>query len=84
MVLVWDRVAGVPVAREAGDQDESGRGLSIVAGLSGKQWECYPAGGTDGGKVTKAVISQPWRDQLTGEAGAGGTARPFRLPAPRP
>jgi hypothetical protein len=63
MVCVWDAVREVPEPREAGEQDESGRGLSIVATLSGKQWDCYLPGGPEGGKVTRALISDPWRDQ---------------------
>jgi anti-sigma regulatory factor (Ser/Thr protein kinase) len=66
MVRVWDRVAGAPAPREAGEQDESGRGLGIVAELSGKRWECYPADWPEGGKVTRAIISGPWRDQSAG------------------
>lgn len=66
VVVVWDRVAGMPVARDAGEQDESGRGLGIVAELSGERWECYLADWPEGGKVTKAIISEPWRDQPAG------------------
>ena len=62
VVCVWDAVREVPVPREAGDRDESGRGLSIVVTLSGGQWACYLAGGPAGGKVTWALIDRPWRD----------------------
>jgi hypothetical protein len=65
MVLIWDAVGEVPQPREAGELDESGRGLQIVGALS-RQWDCYPAGGPEGGKVTRALISQPWRDQSPG------------------
>ena len=62
MVCVWDAVRGVPVPREAGERDESGRGLKIVVTLSGNQLDCYPADGQEGGKVTRALIDCPWRE----------------------
>jgi hypothetical protein len=63
LVLVWDAVREIPRPGEAGEEDESGRGLGIVDTLSGKQWDCYRPGGPDGGKVTRALIDRPWRDQ---------------------
>jgi hypothetical protein len=68
MVLVWDAVAGelVPtVSQLAGEEDESGRGLSIVDWLSGQQWDSYQPAAPYGGKVTRALIDRPWRDQPT-------------------
>jgi hypothetical protein len=65
MVLVWDAVREVPEQRVSGELDESGRGLQIVDALSG-QWDCYPVAGPDGGKVTRALISDPWRDESSG------------------
>lgn len=62
MVLVWDAVAEKPEPRGAGELDESGRGLGIVGALS-RRWDCYLSGGPEGGKVTRALISDPWRDQ---------------------
>jgi hypothetical protein len=55
VVLVWDAVAAVPVPREAGEADESGRGLAIVAALSAR-WGYYHPPGRLGGKVTWALI----------------------------
>jgi anti-sigma regulatory factor (Ser/Thr protein kinase) len=61
LVCVWDAVPEVPVPRVAGEADESGRGLEIIAALAGR-WDCYLAGGPDGGKVTRAWIDCPWRE----------------------
>jgi hypothetical protein len=63
IVVVWDAVREVPEPRDAGVEDESGRGLGIVATLSGRQWDCYLPGGPEGGKVTRALINRSWRDQ---------------------
>jgi anti-sigma regulatory factor (Ser/Thr protein kinase) len=57
LVLVWDGVPRPPQAREAGPDDESGRGLVIVDALS-QEWASYPAGDCDG-KVTWALITNP-------------------------
>jgi hypothetical protein len=66
LVLVWDGVAEVPAMGEAGADDESGRGLGIVHWLSGRQWDCYLPPAPHGGKVTRALIDRPWRDQPPG------------------
>jgi hypothetical protein len=63
MVCVWDAVREIPEPRDAGELDESGRGLRMVGTLSGARWDCYLAGAPEGGKVTRALISEPWRDQ---------------------
>jgi hypothetical protein len=66
MVVVWDAVAGelVPaVPHMAAEEDESGRGLGIVHWLSGQQWDSYLPPAPYGGKVTRALIDRPWRDQ---------------------
>jgi hypothetical protein len=55
LVLVRDAVPVMPEARAAGEWDESGRGLLIVAELSAG-WGCYPAPEHYGGKVTWAII----------------------------
>ena len=55
LVLVWDGVPRPPRPREAGPDDESGRGLAIVDALS-DEWASYPAGDR-GGKVTWALIA---------------------------
>jgi hypothetical protein len=62
MVLVWDAIAKEPVPREVGDEDKSGRGLAIVAWLTGGQWDCYRPSAPHGGKVARALIDRPWRD----------------------
>jgi hypothetical protein len=56
-VLIWDAVTRAPAPRAAADDDESGRGLGIVAGLS-SQWGFYYHGEL-GGKVTWAIIETP-------------------------
>jgi hypothetical protein len=56
-ILVWDAVVAAPVPRTAGEDDESGRGLAIVADLSaacGFYHAAEPAG-----KVTWAAITTP-------------------------
>jgi hypothetical protein len=62
-LLVWDAIAAPPVPRTAGADDESGRGLAIVATLSAA---CgyYPAaspdgGGSPAGKVTWSASTAP-------------------------
>ena len=62
VVLIWDAVREQPEPRVAGELDESGRGLQIVDSLS-RQWDCYPADGPEGGKFTRALITDPWHDQ---------------------
>jgi anti-sigma regulatory factor (Ser/Thr protein kinase) len=64
-VLAWDAVAVLPVARAAGAEEESGRGLMIVDALCA-QWGCYDPSEPLGGKVTWALIGTAWRDQLSG------------------
>lgn len=61
-VLAWDAVAALPAPRAAGELEESGRGLPIVAALSAA-WGCYELPAPLGGKVTWALCGQPWRDQ---------------------
>jgi hypothetical protein len=63
LVAVWDAVAVVPEMGEAGAEDESGRGLGIVHWLSGRQWDCYLPAAPPAGKVTRALLDCPWRDQ---------------------
>jgi hypothetical protein len=64
LVLVWDAVAQIPEMGKAGTDDESGRGLGIVHWLSGRQWDWYLPSAPPGGKVTRALLSCPWRDHL--------------------
>jgi hypothetical protein len=56
-VLAWDATVTAPVPRDAGDEDESGRGLAIVAALSAQWGYYYPA--QSRGKVAWAVIDTP-------------------------
>ena len=63
LVVVWDAVPEVPEMGEAGAGDESGRGLGIVHWLSGRRWDCYRPGAPHDGKVTRALLDRPWRDQ---------------------
>lgn len=56
-VPVWDAVACGPVKREPGPDDESGRGLGIVATLSAR-WDFYFPSHPFTGKVTWAFIQQ--------------------------
>ena len=58
LVLVWDAVDGAPVRREAGEADESGRGLAIVDALSAR-WDFYRPAAPFGGKVTWALVDSP-------------------------
>jgi hypothetical protein len=64
---VWDAILAAPVPRAAAAEDESGRGLAIVAGLSTSCGFYYP--GKHGGKVTWAIVGTP-------EWAAGKLARP--------
>jgi anti-sigma regulatory factor (Ser/Thr protein kinase) len=58
LVAVWDAVASMPQPREAGELDESGRGLQIVQHYSAR-WDCYLPPAPHAGKVTRALISNP-------------------------
>jgi anti-sigma regulatory factor (Ser/Thr protein kinase) len=54
-ILVRDLCPGIPRSRNAGDQDEGGRGLSLVQALSGRSgW--YPADDGAPGKVVWAAL----------------------------
>jgi hypothetical protein len=56
-ILVWDAIATPPAPRAAGQYEESGRGLALVADFSAA-CGCYPC--TDpAGKVTWAAITTP-------------------------
>jgi hypothetical protein len=56
-IFVWDPVMAAPVPRTAGEQDESGRGLGIVAELSAACGFYHAA--DPAGKVTWAAITTP-------------------------
>jgi serine/threonine-protein kinase RsbW len=55
LVHVWDAIAAPPVPGAAGADDESGRGLTIVAALS-QAWGSHPDA-IFGGKTTWALIT---------------------------
>ena len=57
-ILVWDATIVAPVPGKATAEDESGRGLAIVATLSADCGFCYPDRRYDG-KVTWAMITTP-------------------------
>jgi hypothetical protein len=59
LVRVWDALPYTPRPQEAQPDDESGRGLAIVASLSAKWGHDYPPRET-GGKITWALITTPW------------------------
>jgi hypothetical protein len=59
LVRVWDAIAHPPEHREASLDDESGRGLAIVAALCADWGHHYPPPET-GGKITWAHITSPW------------------------
>jgi hypothetical protein len=61
LVRVWDAVARPPEHRNAALDDESGRGLAIVAALCADWGYDYPPAET-GGKITWAHITTPWLD----------------------
>jgi len=56
-LLTWDASVVAPVVREAGEDDESGRGLAIVGALSAGWGFYYPA--EFRGKIIWAVIDRP-------------------------
>jgi anti-sigma regulatory factor (Ser/Thr protein kinase) len=64
-VLAWDAVPVLPAPRDAGTEEENGRGLTIVDALSA-EWGCFAASGPHGGKVTWSLVGDPWRDQSPG------------------
>jgi anti-sigma regulatory factor (Ser/Thr protein kinase) len=53
VIRVWDAGDEMPVRREAGPGDDSGRGLMIIDALS-TDWGCYPEAD---GKIVWAAIS---------------------------
>jgi len=56
-LLAWDATVTAPMPRDAGDEDESGRGLAIIATLSARWGYYHPA--RMPGKVTWAIIDTP-------------------------
>lgn len=60
IILVHDAHPGSPAPRHASDQDESGRGLMLVEGLSDQSGWYRPADGTPG-KVVWALLQAPPR-----------------------
>ncbi|MBO0802328.1 MAG: ATP-binding protein [Nocardiopsaceae bacterium] len=60
LVVVWDAAPGQPVLRPIDAEDESGRGLTIVASLSA-WWDCKPAPPGHGGKLVRAYLREEER-----------------------
>ena len=60
-VLAWDPITDAPVPRDAGADDENGRGLGIVADLSAAcgYYHATLPGGEPSGKVTWAILTSP-------------------------
>jgi hypothetical protein len=65
VIEIWDAVVATPAPRIATADDESGRGLAIVASLSASWGFHYPE--KRGGKATWAIIGTPGR--RAGKAG---------------
>jgi hypothetical protein len=58
LVAVWDAVATPPRQRVAGELAENGRGLGLVDAYCAR-WDSYRPAAPYGGKVTRALISDP-------------------------
>jgi len=54
LIEVWDQDPRLPVAKVAGPDDESGRGLMLVEALC-ERWDCTAPSGWDG-KVVRAEV----------------------------
>jgi anti-sigma regulatory factor (Ser/Thr protein kinase) len=52
LIRVWDGANGMPVQKQAGPGDDSGRGLTIIGALSTDWGACREAGG----KIVWALI----------------------------
>ena len=63
VILAWDGASHSPAPRDAGLDDENGRGLAIVGELSAR-WDCYQTPAPAGGKVTWSLVDHPWRPDL--------------------
>jgi hypothetical protein len=57
-IIVWDNGPGHPAHTDAGPDAEAGRGLSIVDGLTGRNWGWWPTP-HGGGKVVWAAVPAP-------------------------
>jgi anti-sigma regulatory factor (Ser/Thr protein kinase) len=75
-ISVWDVGPGYPAPADAGPNDESGRGLTIIDMLTGSNWGWWPTP-LSGGKVTWAVLPPPASPPAT------SPDHPHR-PAPQP
>jgi anti-sigma regulatory factor (Ser/Thr protein kinase) len=58
LVEVWDSVPGPPVARQAGPDEEGGRGLTLIQALSDR-WDWTTVAGWPG-KVVWAELRSQW------------------------
>jgi hypothetical protein len=52
LIIVRDEVPGVPAEKQAGPDDENGRGLALVAALARWDWCLVP-----GGKTVRAYLT---------------------------
>jgi anti-sigma regulatory factor (Ser/Thr protein kinase) len=59
LVAVWDAVTVMPERRDAGDLDESGRGLGMIVDCLCARWDSYLPPAPHGGKVIRALITSP-------------------------
>ena len=57
LIEVWDQDPRMPMAKAAGPEDESGRGLMLVEALC-EHWGCDTSSGRDG-KVVWAKVQEP-------------------------
>jgi anti-sigma regulatory factor (Ser/Thr protein kinase) len=55
-ISVWDVGPGHPAPADAGPNDESGRGLTIIDTLTGSNWGWWPTP-RSGGKVVHATLT---------------------------
>ena len=65
LIEVWDQDPSPPIAKTAGPDDESGRGLMLVEALC-ERWGCDTSPGWDG-KVVWTEIQVPWPPSPIGD-----------------
>jgi hypothetical protein len=57
-IIIWDNGPGYPRRNAPGPDDEAGRGLAIIDGLTGRNWGWWPTP-RSGGKVIWAAVPAP-------------------------
>jgi hypothetical protein len=57
-IIIWDNGPGYPRRNAPGPDDEAGRGLAIIDGLTGRNWGWWPTP-RSGGKVVWAAVPAP-------------------------